>query len=802
MLSGYDRTSAQRWYSASELSKLPGVPAAPHNVTRKAKLEGWKSRPRQGRGGGKEYAFDCPPKQTQQALIEKNAHEAKVTPTDVHLVTPQVIFRSKTTIVQRTDAWLAILRTYEVWGERHHLQTVLEQDLAFVQAYHQQHLDLPDWVYASIPKLSRTSLKTKQKLRREASKITALGGNYGHRRGKGRIDSDAELQTAIKACLAAGGKHWGASQIYDILQLEFGLDPADCSLGQLRAWLRQFRTTHPQEWALYMSPDRAKGLISPAFGSRSQNVFRPNYVWEIDTMRVDVECQTEVAGAVQLARAFVVACIDVFTRRVILHVSEQTDAEAICLTISTAILKWGVPEHIRTDHGKEYLSLRVQRFLVNLDIETEDLRCLPGHPEQKPFVERFNRTFQHRDLVKSPFFVGHSVSDRQILRSSENRPEIELAMSIDEFRRWCDLWCIEYEQRPHGRAGIGLEGKSPLEVLAEAIKQGWVQRTIQNPRELDFLMMAAPGKSGRRKVGRQGISVGGRLYVAAELATWIGKSVYVCFNPREPRTIYLYTSAELSQFIGCAVWRESDDVDLAQVASRARHLYETLLRSVNQIRKRGKALLRKLAADPYLLIGQTAEALEQTINTQLHNYPAIQAVTAAIATVESTSDTEISTIDLEAYHRELKRLEAEAQQQAIQQEHQRSLRYQLEQWVERWQQQQPCPELEPSELGIVKQQFNSTEGKGFLAAVTTSPLEEQRFWDWLNGKTIVTSAIVDRRSLLETALKQWRNDQDIPSQDKQTLLDYVHQPEGLGVLRAYTNSSEEYQFQTWLGASG
>jgi len=445
----------------------------------------------------------------------------------------------KPTISDRTDAWLAILRCYETEINCTHFKTRLERDVAFVDAYNQQQLDLPDWVYAVLPKLSRSSLKAKQKLRRTADQITDLGGKYGHRRGTGRIDADSDLQAAIKTCLAAGGKHWGASQIYEILQLEFGLDPDEISLGQLRDWLRRFRLERPQEWALYTAPDRAKELVSPAFGSRSQSVFYPNHVWELDSMRVDINCKTEVAGTVQLFRAFVIACVDVFTRRVMLYVAHHSDAEAICLLIAAAILKWGVPNHIRTDHGKEYLSRRVQRFLANLRVETEDLRCLPGHPEQKPFVERFNRTFQHRDLVKNPFFVGHNVSDRQTLRSSENRPAIELAMSIDEFQRWCDLWCIEYEQSPHGRPGIGLEGKSPIGVLAEAIKQGWTQRTIQNPRELDFLMMAAPGKSGLRKVGRQGISVGGRLYVAAELATWIGKSVYICFNPREPRTIYL-----------------------------------------------------------------------------------------------------------------------------------------------------------------------------------------------------------------------------------------------------------------------
>lgn len=710
-------------------------------------------------------------------------------PAVAHSVLPQrTLFAGKTTIEQRTDAWLAILRAYEAWGNYHQLKGLLGKDLAFVQAYQQQQLDLPNWIYAAVPKLSRNSLKAKQKLRREAPKITALGGNYGHRRGKGKIDSDSELQAAIRACLAAGGKHWGASQIYEILQLEFGLDPADCSIGQLRAWLRQFRTLHPQEWVLYMCPDRAKGLISPAFGSRSQAILRPNHVWEVDTMRVDIECRTELAGTVRLNRVFVIACVDVFTRRVILHVSEQTDAEAICLTIASAILKWGVPEHIRTDHGKEYLSRRVQRFLANLGVDTEDLRCLPGHPEQKPFVERFNRTFQHRDLVKSPFFMGHNVSDRQALRQSLSRDDscVHLAMSIEGFQRWCELWCVEYEQRPHGRTGIGLEGKSPLEVLAEAAEAGWTSRTIQNPRELDFLRMAAPGKQGMRKVGRQGISIGGRLYVAAELSTWISKSVYACFDPQDPRVAYVYDGAELTQFLCQAVWREAVDVDLAAIARQARHLYEVLLRSVNQIRKRGKALLRKLASDPYLLIGQMAQSLEQVIQSQLHLYPAIGAVTAAITASESTSEESVA-IDLETYHRELQRLEAESQQAAIRQAEQRARQQQLEDLVDRWQQHQRCPELESSELETVVQHLNSTEGRGFLMAVTASALEEQQFWYWLKEKPIEPIAIVDRRPLLETALAQWRDRQQISLNDKQSLLHYIGEPEGLGVLRAYTS---------------
>lgn len=169
--------------------------------------------------------------------------------------------------------------------------------------------------------------------------------------------------------------------------------------------------------------------------------------------------------------------------------------------------------------------------MTNLNISTDDLLCLPSHPEQKPFMERFNRTFQHRDLPKLPGFIGHSVAERQALRANRdwNETTIELAMMPEEFQTWCDAWCNQYEQRAHGRPGIGLEGKSPIEVLVAAVERGWEMTQIHNPRELDFLMMAAPTKDGTRMVGRQGISLNGRLYVAGELGNWIGKRVYVCF---------------------------------------------------------------------------------------------------------------------------------------------------------------------------------------------------------------------------------------------------------------------------------
>ena len=59
----------QKWYAATEIEGLPSVPADRSALIKKAKREGWHSRPRAGRGGGCEYAFTSLPPETQTALL-------------------------------------------------------------------------------------------------------------------------------------------------------------------------------------------------------------------------------------------------------------------------------------------------------------------------------------------------------------------------------------------------------------------------------------------------------------------------------------------------------------------------------------------------------------------------------------------------------------------------------------------------------------------------------------------------------------------------------------------------------------
>ena len=113
----------KQWYSASELAGLSGLPALPNNVTRKAKTEQWQTRQRSGRGGGKEYAYNSLPQQTQAALIQESIvseTEACASTLSGRAMAHPTVERQlhrlvKTNTEQRTDAWLTILRAYEAW---------------------------------------------------------------------------------------------------------------------------------------------------------------------------------------------------------------------------------------------------------------------------------------------------------------------------------------------------------------------------------------------------------------------------------------------------------------------------------------------------------------------------------------------------------------------------------------------------------------------------------------------------------------------------------------------------------------
>ena len=58
----------KQWFSAQELVGVASMTPSIRGLNFKATREGWQSRPRQGQGGGKEYAFSSLPTGVQMGL--------------------------------------------------------------------------------------------------------------------------------------------------------------------------------------------------------------------------------------------------------------------------------------------------------------------------------------------------------------------------------------------------------------------------------------------------------------------------------------------------------------------------------------------------------------------------------------------------------------------------------------------------------------------------------------------------------------------------------------------------------------
>lgn len=81
------------YFSASELSQmgLPGLPKTPQNINAKAKKEGWESRPRNGHGGGREYAIDSLSEAARNVIMDRHYRQIleSATPIEPREIAPR-----------------------------------------------------------------------------------------------------------------------------------------------------------------------------------------------------------------------------------------------------------------------------------------------------------------------------------------------------------------------------------------------------------------------------------------------------------------------------------------------------------------------------------------------------------------------------------------------------------------------------------------------------------------------------------------------------------------------------------------
>lgn len=571
---------AEEWFTAKELADraLDGLPATERGIQLRADREGWRSRERTGKGGGREYHVSALPEAARTALYlqdqERLARWSEVyapTPSDL---TGRDLGDMTEVERKRSDAYLDILAALQDWRLAHPKASKFDGYAAFSALYNARKIDLPEWVYDTHKSVSKNTLYKQETLRAQGS-LKAMGGRYGNRKGTGVFDRCEPLRKLVVGLINTA-PHLGPKMVREVAKAELGemvelratatlpatMSPLP-SVKSFERFIADWTKANKAVHASIVDPDKHRGALKFAPGNMYSQVVRRNQLWEIDASPADALCLD--------GRYSIYVLIDVYTRWPKVRVTRTPKTEAALLLVRDGILDWGFGETLKTDNGSDFISGRFRDTVRRLGI-VQDV-CAPFSPEQKAAVERCIGTLQHSFMELQPGYIGHSVADRKVIEARKSFAtrlgqsdadafcvELTGQQLQDRLNEWIDH---VYAHQPHE----GLGGKTPFQV--RAAYRGRISRLSgDGAGALDYLLMAPPDKP-TRVMGKKGVQVNNIDYYLREAVVLPGTQVHVRLDPDDLGRIYLYTDNPWT-FVGVAVNPERLGLDRAEVAAEVK----------------------------------------------------------------------------------------------------------------------------------------------------------------------------------------------------------------------------------------
>jgi putative transposase len=249
-----------------------------------------------------------------------------------------------------------------------------------------------------------------------------------------RTDEDQLTQ----AILALAGKYgrYGYRRITVLLQSagwQVGKDRVQ------RIWRREGLKV-PQK-------QRARGRLWLGDGSCVRlRPERANHVWSYDF----VKAMTHDGRALRI-----LVVIDEYTRECLaLRVARRLGSLQVIETLADVMLVRGIPEHIRSDNGPEFIAGELRKWLDKLGTMT--LYIEPGSPWENGYCESFNGKFRDEFLNGEIFY---SLKEAQILT---------------------ERWRVEYNtKRPH--SALGYRPPAPQAILPKQKGHGDMENAPRFP---------------------------------------------------------------------------------------------------------------------------------------------------------------------------------------------------------------------------------------------------------------------------------------------------------------------------------
>ncbi|WUB07799.1 Mu transposase C-terminal domain-containing protein [Streptomyces platensis] len=366
-----------------------------------------------------------------------------------------------------------------------------------------------------------------------------------------------------------------------------------------------------------LTPGERAGLAKGERAARKHDVFlaRPrgwrNQAWETDHMQAPV--LVDVDGTAR--RPWITWFTDCATNAItgVAVTPVHPSRESVLAALRSAVLRedpygpfGGLPEKVRVDRGKDFLSQTVTAAFDLLDVGVEDLPAYTPH--LKGTVEGLNRAVESMFLAALP---GYARQPRPGKRPS--RPKDEVLLGFEDFTArllaWTLWWNTEHCPAP-------LRGRTPIEAWQD---DPTPLRDVPAADLWTFTLEDA----GTRTLTTRGVRFKRRDYVGPWMTGQAGIQVRVRFMPHHDHRIEVYHAAT-GRYLGPA--------DLADQATEEQ---------VSAVRKARAARTRRLKKDL-----QASQRERYAAATQAEAPQRLGALTTAQAGAELAQATDSDLSDL------------------------------------------------------------------------------------------------------------------------------------------------------------
>ncbi len=282
----------------------------------------------------------------------------------------------------------------------------------------------------------------------------------------------------------------------------------------------------------------------PSFGSKWDY---SNQQWEIGATKKDILVKVPVkqisknkairdyshtnpSEDYQLVRMQIIGIIDNFSGATVYELFQSSNSYSNIRLLLKAFKKLGMPEVIKGDNGRDYVSKHFQDVVLDLGINYINTPLARG--DKKGKIERSFKTLQHSpEFECMAGFVGHNVAQRQHLEA-QSSTKLEKLSGVASNIKGEYLWWWELANW--------------LDNLMEDKQKGkYLEHTpLNEQQEIDTFRVL--GKKSIKRVSKEGIRHNNTHYLSYEMwqKVQIGDRVSVREHIDDSSTLFLFEGTE------------------------------------------------------------------------------------------------------------------------------------------------------------------------------------------------------------------------------------------------------------------